>query len=259
MTSPRIHPTATVDPAALLGEDVVIGPGAVIEAETAIGDGCRIGAGAVVKRWTRLGRHNTLKEYAVLGGDPQHAAYRGERTFLEIGDDNIIGEFVTIHRAYRDGESTRVGNGNYFMAYSHVGHDAIVGDHVVFTNFAAAAGHCVIEDRAILAGYVGLHQFVRVGTMCMIGGDSKLNKDAVPYMTYLGVPAGPVGVNLVGLRRNGIPEDRRTTLREAFKILFRRSLAVPDAIRALRDELPATPEIEHLIHFVEESPRGIAV
>lgn len=255
----EIHTTAVVDADSRLGVDVRVGPFAVIEAGAVVGDRTRIGAGAVVKSGVTLGADNVVKEHAVLGGDPQHLAYRGEETFLAIGDRNVIGEFVSMHRAFKPGEATRIGNDDYFMSYSHVGHDCVVGDRCVFTNYTALAGHCVVEDRAILAGYVGIHQFVRIGTMCMIGGDSKMNKDAAPYMLYLGVPARPIAVNLVGLKRNGVSEEGRSALRKAFKILFRSELNLPEALRRLRDEVEATPEIEHLIAFIESSPRGVAM
>ncbi|MBZ0274198.1 acyl-ACP--UDP-N-acetylglucosamine O-acyltransferase [bacterium] len=254
----RVHPTAVVADSAHLADGVEIGPHAVIEDGVSIGEGTRVFAGAVIKTGTSLGAGNVVKEHAVLGGDPQHTGYRGEPTYLVIGDRNMIGEGVTIHRAYRAGEATRVGNGCYLMALSHIGHDCAVGDGCVMTNFAALAGHCVMEDRAILGGYAAAHQFCRIGTLAMLGGDAKTARDAVPYMTYLGAPAHPISVNLVGLRRAGISEETRTAIRQAYRILFKSGLEPDQAAVRLREDIPASPERDHIIEFIETTRRGIA-
>jgi UDP-N-acetylglucosamine acyltransferase len=259
MSQTQIDPTASVHPGAKIGERVIIGPRAVIEDETRIGDRCRIGVGAVIKKWTDLGADNLIKEYAVLGGDPQHTAYKGEPTGLRVGSGNMIGEFVTFHRAYMKDASTVIGDKNYFMAYTHVGHDCVVGDHCVMTNYAALAGHTEIEDRVLLAGYAATHQFTRVGTLAMLAGDTKISKDAVPYMMYLGAPGRAVSVNIIGMRRNGVPEHSRTLVRHAFRILFRSDLSVTDAVKKIREEMEPVPEILRIIEFIDATKRGIAV
>ncbi|MCZ7586977.1 MAG: acyl-ACP--UDP-N-acetylglucosamine O-acyltransferase [Deltaproteobacteria bacterium] len=259
MSAGRIHETAVIGDGAQLGAGVEIGPRVVVEDGATVGDGCRLAAGVVIKKGTTLGAENIIREYAVLGGDPQHTAYDGSETFLRIGRGNMIGEYVTIHRAYRAGGATTIGDGNYFMAYSHVGHDAVVGDRCVLTNYAALAGHTLLEDRVLFAGYAAVHQFVRVGTMAMLAGGTLLSKDALPYMMYLGSPGRLVSPNLIGLRRAGVPEDARTKIRQAFRLLTDRSLTLPEAVKRLRDELEPSPEIGRLLNFVERSERGVAI
>ncbi len=259
MSEKNLHNTAIVDADARIGADVEVGPRAVIEGGVRIGDRCRIGAGVVIKSGTTLGEDNVIREYAVLGGDPQHQQYQGAPTSLRIGSGNMIGEFVTFHRAFEEGGETVVGDGNYFMTCSHVGHDCRVGNQCVLTNYASLGGHSVIEDRVIFSGYAAVHQFVRVGTMAMLAGGTLVAKDVVPYMTYLGVPGVPVSVNLVGLKRNGVSEQARTQVRRVFRILFKSGLSVPEALKKIREEVELSDEVRHILEFVEESRRGIAM
>lgn len=254
-----IHPSAIIHSDAQVGDDVQIGPNVLIERDVTIGDRCRISQGAVIKRWTQLGDDNYVKEYAVLGGDPQHLSYRGQETHLKIGRGNMIGEFATLNRASEDGGATVVGDENYIMAYAHIGHDCRVGNKCILTNFAGMAGFSTLDDHALMGGYAALHQFVRVGCMAMIGGGAKIGKDALPYMIYQGMPAEPKSVNLVGMRRHGVPEESRKQIRRAYKILFREGLSVTDAVARIRTDLEMVPEIEQIVTFIENSPRGIAM
>ncbi len=259
MTEVSAHSTAIVSAKAIIGNGVTIGPNAVIEDAAVIGDRCRIGAGAVVKSNTTLGADCVLKEYAVLGGDPQHQGWKGEPTYLRIGDGNFIGEFVTMHRAYTAEGATEIGNNNYFMGYSHVGHDCKIGNHCVVTNYAGLAGFVQLEDRAWLGAYAGIHQFTRIGSLAMIGGGGKIGKDAVPFMIYQGMPAGAASANVVGMKRNGVSEEARMAIRKVFKILFRSSLGVSEACEKIQNELPMLTEVEHILRFIKESDRGIAL
>jgi len=254
----EIHPTAVVEPAARLGENVVVGPHCFVEAGATIGDRCVLEFGAAVRRWTELGADNRLLPGAVLGGDPQHLAYQGEETHLRVGAHNFFGEYVTIHRASGPDSVTVIGDHNYFMAYSHVGHDCQVGNRVIMTNHAGLAGHCVIEDDVLIGGYAGTHQGVRVGAGAMLGGGALCGQDVVPYIIVQGAPAQPRGLNVIGMQRRGMPENVRAALHKMYQILFLQRLALPSALEKIRREVPDLPEIRHVLSFIESSKRGIA-
>jgi len=211
----KIHPTAIVDPGAELGLDVEVGPFCVVEGETVIGDRTVIEARSMVRRWTTLGTDNLLLPGAVLGGDPQHLDYRGQRTALRIGHHNRFGEYVTIHRASREDSLTEVGDHNYLMGYCHIGHDCRVGNHVVMTNYAGLAGFGVVEDWVLLAAFSGKHQGVRIGTMAMLGAGALAGEVVSPYLIVQGVPARPRGLNTIGMQRRGVSAEARQALKTA--------------------------------------------
>ena len=251
-----IHPTAIVDGGARLGEGVVIGPCAVVEDEVTIGARTELRAHAVVKRYTTLGAGNTVHEGAVLGSEPQDLGFTGGETRLEIGDGNRIREGVTIHRATRPGQVTRVGSGCFLMAYAHIAHDNRIGDQVIIANNTALAGYVEIDTGAFLSGGVVVHQFCRIGRLAMIGGNSKVIQDALPFVTSDGVPSRACGLNLVGLRRAGIPAPHIRALKEGYRLLLRASLRLPDALErmaALQD-----PLVDEMTAFVRASKRGFA-
>ncbi|MDP8222027.1 MAG: acyl-ACP--UDP-N-acetylglucosamine O-acyltransferase [Candidatus Lernaella stagnicola] len=253
-----IHPTAIIDPKAELGEGVQVGPFCVIEADTVVGAGSRLESHAVIRRWTTVGQNNVVKAGTVLGGDPQHLSYRGEKTELVIGNDNWFGEYATMHRATSPDTPTRIGDHNYFMAYSHVGHDCRVGNHVVLTNCAGLAGHCHIEDRVLLGGYSGAHQGVRIGTMAMLGGGALTGRDVCPYLVMQGAPAQPRGLNIIGMQRNGVDKAARRALQQMYRIIFLLPLSLPNAIDKVCAEVPLVPEVERFLDFIAASERGIA-
>src|ERR687893_3052 len=216
----EIHPTAVVSPRAELARGVRVGPYAVVEEHVQVGEGCEIGAHAVVKKFTTLGARNRVYEHATLGGEPQDVKFKGERTALRIGDDNLIREYVTIHRASGEGEATRVGSRNFLMVGVHVAHNCSVGDDNVFANGAALAGHVSVEDHVFLASNVGAHQFVRFGRYAMVGGKSKIVQDVLPFLTTDGNPPRVRGLNAVGLRRGGFTGEDRRLLKKAYRILL---------------------------------------
>lgn len=253
-----IHSTALVHPQAQIGKDVTVGPFSIIEEGTVIGDGCRLAARSHLKQWTRIGKGNTLLEGTILGGAPQHVSYKGEETWLVIGDDNHFGEYVTIHRGTSISGKTVIGNGNYIMGYSHVGHDCRIGNGCVLTNYAGVAGHCTIEDKAILGAYAGLHQFVRVGSMAMVAAGAKVGQDVVPFIIVQGYPAKPVTVNMVGLQRNGISEEERIQIRRLFRILFRSGKSLEQALSEI-DALETSKTAVQMIEFIKSSDRGICM
>ncbi|RLD99327.1 MAG: acyl-[acyl-carrier-protein]--UDP-N-acetylglucosamine O-acyltransferase, partial [Aquificota bacterium] len=204
-----------------------------------------------------IGRECVIGPHAVLGGPPQDVGYKGQSTFLEIGNRNVIREYVSIHRASREGEATVLGDDNYIMAYSHVGHDCRIGSGVVITSYAGISGHVVIEDLAVIGGQVGFHQFVRVGTLAMVGGNSAFNKDIPPYTMASGRPGRVFGLNVVGLRRKGISSDVRRALSRAFKLFYRSGLNVSQALEKIRIEVEPYPEVLHFVEFIRASRRGV--
>jgi UDP-N-acetylglucosamine acyltransferase len=253
----RVHPTAIVDPGAVLGADVEVGPFAIVDAGAVVGDRTKIGPRVHLHGVCRIGADNEIRDGAVLGGMPQSVGFDRSDTFLHVGDGNVIGEYVTWHRATHPGGATRVGSGGFFMSYSHLGHDCVVGDRVVMTSFAGCSGHCEIEDAAILSGQAGVHQFVRIGTLAFLGANAGINQDLLPYMMAQGHPARLIGPNLVGMRRAGLSSPVRDAVKRAYKILCHAGLALPAAVARIRGEVPASPEIDHLLAFIEASQRGI--
>lgn len=231
-----------------------IHPTAIIEDNVEIGPDCEIGAYAVIKRFTRLGARNRVFEHAVIGGEPQDVKFRNETSYLEIGDDNIIREFCTLHRANGAGETTRIGSRNFFMVGVHIAHNCVIGDDNIFANEVALAGHITIEDHVFLSNGVGAHQFVRMGRHAMIGGKSKIVQDVLPFFITDGNPPRVRGVNSVGLRRSGFNDDERRALKDAYRILFRSALPLQNALQTL-DELE-DEHVAHLVNFIRGSKRG---
>ena len=250
-----VHPTAIVAPGAVLGAGVALGPYSIVEPETSVGDRTEIRAHAVVKRYTTLGADNTVHEGAILGGEPQDLAFEGGETRLVIGDANRIREGVTVHRSSKAGQATRVGSECFLMAYVHVAHDDRIGDRVIIANNVALAGHVEIDDRAFLSGGVVVHQFCRIGRLAMIGGNSKVVQDCLPFVITDGVPARARGLNVVGLRRAGMAASQVRALKEAYRLLLRSSLPRETALErmaALDD-----PLVAETIAFVRASTRGV--
>ena len=231
-----------------------IHPTAIIEDNVEIGPDCEIAAYAVIKRYTRLGARNRVFEHAVIGGEPQDVKFKGETSYLEIGDDNIIREYCTFHRANGEGETTRIGSRNFFMVGVHVAHNCEIGDDNIFANEVALAGHITIEDHVFLSNNVGSHQFVRMGRYAMIGGKSKIVQDVLPFFITDGNPSRLRGVNSVGLRRGGFSEEERRALKEAYKLLFRSTMPIQDALREL--EQVDDENVAHLVKFIRSSKRG---
>jgi UDP-N-acetylglucosamine acyltransferase len=257
----RIHPTAIVHSKAALGTGVSVGPYSVIGEHVTIGDGTAIGAHCVIDGRTTMGRDNQVFTGAVIGSIPQDLKYQGEETVLLIGDRNKIREYVTINPGTEGGGGkTVIGSDGLFMAYAHVAHDCLLGDRVVLANSVALAGHITIEDRAVIGGLVGVHQFVRIGTLSIVGGCSRVIQDVPPYATCVGYPAKVFGINSEGLRRAGVSEEHRRTLHHAFRILFYSKLSMSHALAQVAQELgarTAPAELQHLLDFIRQSKRGV--
>jgi UDP-N-acetylglucosamine acyltransferase len=253
-----IHQTAVVDRRARLDDDVVIGPYAIIGPDVTIGAGTHIGPHVVIEGRTTLGRENRVHAGAVLGGPPQDLKYRGEATYLKIGDRNTIRECVTLSLACIEGETTIIGDGCLLMAYVHVGHNCRIGNNVILANSVNLAGHVEVHDFASIGGLTPVHQFVRIGSYCFVGGGSRVPKDVVPYIKVAGNPLELAGVNTIGLERRGFDEERRATIKRAYRTLFRSGLNVTQATERLRAEAgPDDEDLQTLIRFIETSERGI--
>jgi UDP-N-acetylglucosamine acyltransferase len=250
----NIHPTAIIHSRAELASDVTVAPYAVIEADAQIGAGCEIGAHASIKRFTTLGVRNRVFEGAILGGEPQDIKFRNETSRLRIGDDNLIREYATLHRASGEGAETIIGSNNFIMIGVHIAHNCRVGDANTFANGAALAGHCEIEDHAFLSSNVGLHQFTRVGRFAMVGGKSKIVQDVLPFFTTDGNPPRVRGLNSVGLRRGGFDAEDMRALRLAHRVLFGAGVALEMRLQEL--ERHENEHIRHLARFIRASKRG---
>ncbi len=251
-----IHPTAVVDPAARLGAGVEIGPYAVIGGDVELGDGCRIGPHVVVDGRVRMGRRNRVYPGACIGLEPQDLKYAGDPTTVVIGDDNTIRECVTINRATSGDECTELGSGNLLMAYSHIGHNCVLGDRIVIANGVAVAGHVVIGDRAVIGGVLGIHQFVHIGTMAMVGGMSRIDRDVPPFTMVEGHPGRLRGLNKLGIRRSGLADRdggaQMRQLQELWTLLYRSDRVLAEALAEAR-QLQLTEAGELLVSFLEAS------
>ena len=253
-----IHPTAVIEPGARLGERVTVGPFAVVGGGVEIGDDARIGPHAVLEGRVVLGARSQVFSGAVLGGAPQDLKFRADTpSGVRVGADTVIREHVTIHRASVEEGWTTVGDGCFLMGSSHVAHDCQVGSHVILTSYTAITGWVEVGDRAVLSGLVGIHQFVRIGTLAMVSGCSRVGQDVPPYFIVEGNPVTARGVNIVGLRRAGVPAEVRLELQRAYKLLYRAGHATHRALELIRSELHPHAEVKHLADFIASSKRGI--
>jgi len=252
-----IHSTAVVHPKAELAGDVVVGPYSVIGPDVVVGEGTWIGAHVVLEGRTRIGSGARIFHGAALGGAPQDLKYRGEKTWLRIGDHTTIREYATLNLACIEGEATEVGDGCLLMAYVHVAHNCRIGSRVILANAVNLAGHVEIEDYASIGGLTPVHQFVRIGRYAFVGGGSRVPKDVPPFVKAAGNPLQVVGLNTVGLERHGFDEDRRLALKRAYRIVFRSGLNVSQALTRLRAEFRGDEDVRTLIEFIERSERGI--
>ena len=249
---------AIIDPTARIGRNVEIGPWTIIGPQVEIGDGCRIDSHVIIRSHTRMGKNNRIFQFASVGEDPSDMKYRGEESWLEIGDDNVIREGVTLHRGTAVGGGiTRIGSHNLLLPYTHVAHDCIVGNHTVFSNNAAISGHVEVDDWAILGGYSGVYQFLKVGAHSFIGALTHVNMDVPAYVIVKGNPPEPKGINTIGLERRGFSAATIGSLRRAYKLLYRMGHSRDDALADLEKLLPECPEVQLLIDSVKGSTRGI--
>ncbi len=255
--SAAIAPTARVHPEALIGPRTVIGEYAVVEADVVIGSECRLEPHVYVKRWTTMGDRNQVSAGTVLGTDPLDKAFKGERSYLRIGNDNIIREHYTISRGTQPESVTLIGDGNYIMTSGHIAHNCTIGNRTVLCSCALVSGHVEIEDQAFVSGGVAIHQYARIGRLAMIGGQTRVDMDAPPFFLYAGCRIVPVGLNLVGLRRAGFTPGQIMPLKRAYALLYRSGLKLDEALQRIETEVP-TEHTAHLVRFLRSSRRGIA-
>ena len=253
-----IHPTALVHPKAELGSDCEIGPYCVVGEHVCIGSRSRLHSHVVIDGHTRLGKDNEIFPFASIGLQTQDLKWKGGITWTEIGSNNTFREYVTVHSATGEGEVTRIGDDNHILAYCHIAHNVVLGNNVIMSNVGTLAGHVIVEDYAVVGGLAAIHQFCRIGKMSIVGGCSKVVQDVPPFMLADGNPAETRTVNKIGMERHGVSEEAQSILRQAFKILFREGLTIPNALTRIEQDLAQVPEVQHLVNFVRTSERGIS-
>jgi len=256
ITETFIHPSALVDPQAELEHPVWIGPFCVVEKGTSVGAGTILESHVTVKEGTSIGRNCRIMSNSILGHEPQDKKFAGEESYVRIGDNNVLREMVSIHRATGEGEATEIGDGNMLMAYVHVGHNCKIGSNNLISNSTGISGHVTVEDDTVIGGFVGVHQFVHIGRMAMVGGVSKVVQDVPPFCMCDGRPAKIHGLNTRGLRRNNISAENRTEINNAFKLLYRSGLNTTQAIEQIRATIPSSPSLDELLDFIERAREG---
>jgi UDP-N-acetylglucosamine acyltransferase len=253
-----IDPTAIIDSKAQLDENVTVGPFSVIGPEVKIGAGTVIGPHVVIKGPTRIGQDNRIYQFSSIGEDPQDKKYAAEITRLEIGDRNTIREFVTMHRGTKQDRSvTQIGSDNLFMAYTHVAHDCVIGNHVILANGASLAGHVRLNSHAILGGFTLVHQFTQIGQYSFAAMGSTITQDIPPFVMVGGRPTRPHGINSVGMERNGISPDDIRLIRKAYKMIYKMNLRMDDAIDQMEDLAGDSKELSDMVSFLRNVTRGI--
>lgn len=253
-----IDPTAIIDPNTELAEGVEIGAYCVIGEGVSIGAGTRIGPHTVIEKWTTIGKGNIISQFVAIGAAPQDLGYKGEMTEVVIGDNNVIREFVTIHRATtKQDKKTIIGSNNMLMNYVHVAHDCVLANNIVMANAATLAGHVLIDSHAIIGGLVAIHQHVRIGAYSMIGGASAVNKDIPPYVMAVGNRAKLYGLNKVGLRRQGFTKESIDGIKRAYNVIFKSRVTLAEAMKTLDSELSPDAPARCYIEFIKATKRGI--
>ena len=255
----KIHSTAIIDKSAEIADNVTIGPYCIIGPKVIIGEGTVLGSHVVIHSHTRVGKYCQIYSFSSIGAPPQDLKYKGEESWVEIGDYNIIREYVTVNRGtVAGGGITSVGNYNLIMAYVHIAHDCKIGNHVILANVATLGGHVEIEDYAIVGGIVAVHQFVKIGAYSIIGGASATVKDIPPYVMASGNRVKLYGLNVIGLKRHGFKLEVINALKKAYKILIHAPITLKEAIKRIKeDNIFSLPEVAHFVKFIENSKRGV--
>ncbi|MFO8084709.1 MAG: acyl-ACP--UDP-N-acetylglucosamine O-acyltransferase [Desulfobacterales bacterium] len=254
----NIHPTAIIDPKAELASDVHVGPYAVIREDVSIGSGTHIGSHAVIEPFVSIGKNCRIYQFASIGAEPQSLKFQGEKTYVKIGKETIIREFVTVHRGTDFGGGiTEIGEQNFLMAYTHIAHDCKTGKMVIMANNATLAGHITIGDYATIGGLTAIHQFVKVGDYAFIGGKSAVVKDIPPFVIAAGDRARLHGMNTVGLKRHGFTQSTLNELKKLYRIIFRIGLTLNEAMERVKAEVEQIPEVVKFLEFIQSSQRGI--
>ena len=257
--SNRIHTSAVIDADARIGDNVTIGAGVIIGPRCTVGDGCVISTRAILEENVTLGHEVKIGVGSVLGGLPQDLKFKGEETWVEVGDRTTIREYTTINRGTSQSFRTTVGSDCFLMTYVHLAHDCHVGNGVIISNGTQLAGHVTIEDKAIISGLCAIHQFGKIGRYCFIGGMARVNKDVPPYVKAVGNPIKLYGLNSIGLQRNGFTPETILELKKAYRMFFRSELNIAQALETARKELAMGPEVQAFVDFVEDSQRGVVI
>jgi UDP-N-acetylglucosamine acyltransferase len=252
-----IHPSAIVSQEAKIGANIEVGPFAIIDDDVVIGDNCKIGPKAHIINGARLGNNNFIGEGSLISDAPQDLKYKDEPTQTIIGDNNVIREYVTIHRSTKEGEATRMGNNNFIMTMAHIAHDCVVGNHVIIVNYTGLTGHIHVDDHAFISGLTAIHQNVRIGAYAMVGGGIRVSKDVMPFVMVSEDPLQVFGLNLVGLKRKGFTNEKIRILKDMYKIFFEDKLVLKDAIERIQKEIPQIDEVKYFIEFAQNSKRGL--
>jgi UDP-N-acetylglucosamine acyltransferase len=257
MSDTQIHATAVVDSGAEIGSGTIIGPYSIVGPGVVLGPACWLQHHVTLTGPMRAGGNNRFYAYCSIGQQTQDLKYKGEPTYLEIGDGNTFREFVTVNRSTTSEGKTVLGNGGNYLAYSHVGHDCSVGNDVIFSNNGTLAGHVEVGDNAIMGGLTAVHQFCRIGRFAITGGCSKIVQDVPPFMIADGNPAKIRGVNLVGLERNGFSAEKVKLIKKAFRLIYRSKFNTRQALKAIGKELPPDEDVQQIVDFIEKTQRGI--
>jgi UDP-N-acetylglucosamine acyltransferase len=257
MPKSNIHPSSIVEDGAKIGENVTIEPFAVVKKNVVLGNNVVIKSHAYIDGYTTIGDNTTIYPSASIGTKAQALRFNGEKTFVKIGKNCEIREFVTINSSLKANSEVILGDNCFIMAYSHIAHNSVLGNNVILSNNATLAGHVTIEDNAIIGGMTPIHQFARIGRFAFVGGLSRVTNDVLPYTIGAGIPYKLGGLNLVGLKRNGFSLDTRIELTKAFKLLYRTNLPLQEALNRIQNECKPIPEIEHWLKFCRESKRGL--
>ncbi|MBO5760166.1 MAG: acyl-ACP--UDP-N-acetylglucosamine O-acyltransferase [Lentisphaeria bacterium] len=254
----KIHPTAIIDPSAVIADDVEIGPYTIIENNVEIGENCKLHGQCRIGAYTKMGTGNEIYPFASVGTDPQDYSYdRNQISYTEIGNNNRFREGCTVNRGTKPGSVTKIGNNGFFMANAHIAHNCHVGDHVIMVAFSGIAGHCEIGDNALISGFAGIHQFCRMGRMAVLSGGSQISVDLPPFMIGDGRNGGVRGFNIVGMRRNGFSAECIRAIKDVYDIFFRQGLNVSNAVSKVEEQVPLFPEVVEFLDFVKSSKRGI--
>jgi len=253
----KIHNTAIVSKNAQLGKNCEVGPWCIVEGDVTIGDNTKLWQNVYVASGTKIGKDNKIHMGAVLGHEPQHLAYKNEKTGLIIGDGNTIREYVTIHRASAEGKHTVIGNNNYFMGYVHIAHDCNLADNIIMCQASMLGGFMIVESDVFIGGGSAAHQYSSIGAMAMIGGLTSVNKDVVPYMLVKGPDSEVRSLNLVGIRRSSLSDEAKKQIRAAYKIIYKSELNTTNALKELKKIPNLTKEVRHMVDFIERCKRGI--
>ncbi|MBV8818082.1 MAG: acyl-ACP--UDP-N-acetylglucosamine O-acyltransferase [Acidobacteriaceae bacterium] len=255
--SAQVAPTARIHAGAEVGPQCSIGEYCVVEEDVVLGVGCRLEPYVYVKRWTTLGERNQISAGTVLGTDPLDKNFTGARSYLRIGNGNLIREHYTVSRGTQPESETLIGDGNFIMTSGHIAHNCVIGNRTVIASCALVAGHAIVEDQAFLSGGVVVHQYSKIGRLAMVGGNTRVNTDLPPFFLYSEFNARPIGLNLVGLKRAGFGREQISALKSAYRLLYRSGLKLEDALQRIEREV-AGEEAAHLVQFIRSSKRGIA-